>query len=50
MGPPDGIFGSADNVDVDFGEDVYVGNEGFTGLEDTLQSISFGYSTGHGPG
>ena len=47
---PDGIFGSADDVDVDFGEDVYVGNEGFTGLEDTLQSISFGYSTGHGPG
>ncbi len=47
---PDGIFGSADDVDVDFGKDVYVPNEGFAGVQDTLQSISFGLSTGHGRG
>ncbi len=46
----DGIFGTADDVDVDFGKDVYVPNEGFTGLEDTLQTISFGLSTGNGRG
>lgn len=39
---PDGVFGSDDDVDVDFGEDVFVPNEGFTGLEDTLTSIGFG--------
>lgn len=44
---PDGIFGSGDDVDVDFGKDVFVPNEGFVGLEDTLQTISFGLSTGN---
>lgn len=39
---PDGVFGSPDDVDVDFGEDVFVPNEGFTGVEDTLTSIGFG--------
>lgn len=47
---PDGIFGTADDVDVDFGKDVYNPNEGFAGLEDTLQTISFGLSTGNGSG
>ena len=39
---PDGVFGSGDDVDVDFGHDTFVPNEGFTGTEDTLESISFG--------
>ena len=43
---PDGVYGTDDDVDVDFGADVYVPNEGFTGLEETLQSLSFGLSTG----
>lgn len=43
---PDGIWGTADDVDVDLGLDVYVPNEGFTGIEDTLQSIAFSLSTG----
>lgn len=43
---PDGIFGSGDDFDVDFGPDDFVPNEGFAGTEDTLQSISFGLSTG----
>ena len=33
---PDNVGGTADDVDVDFGEDVYNPNEGFTGIEDTL--------------
>ncbi len=36
------VFGSEDDVDVDFGEDVYVPNEGFRGVEDTLTSIGYG--------
>ncbi|MEM8932151.1 MAG: PPC domain-containing protein [Acidobacteriota bacterium] len=32
----DGIFGTADDVDVDFGADHYVDAEGFAGLEETL--------------
>lgn len=47
---PDGIFGTADDVDVDFGKDVFNPNEGFAGTEDTLQTISFGLSTGQGKG
>ena len=43
---PDGVFGTADDVDVDFGKDQFVPNEGFTGTEDTLNSIAFGLSTG----
>ena len=38
----DGIFGTADDVDVDFGLDVFVPSEGFTGFEDTLNSIAVG--------
>ena len=42
---PDGIFGSADDVDVDFGRDRYVPNEGFAGVEDTLNAVAFGLPT-----
>ena len=38
---PDGIGGTADDTDVDFGEDVLNPNEGFIGLEDTLTRLSF---------
>lgn len=36
----DGEFGSGDDLDVDFGVDQYVHNEGFTGFEDTLNLIA----------
>jgi hypothetical protein len=39
-------LGTGDDVDVDFGPDDYVPNEGFTGLEDTLNATAFGLSTG----
>lgn len=39
---PDGVGGTADDVDVDFGEDTFVPNEGFTGVEDTLNRSAFG--------
>ncbi|MCA9078759.1 MAG: hypothetical protein KDA93_27290 [Planctomycetaceae bacterium] len=42
---PDGIFGTPDDVDVDFGDDTFVPNEGFVGTEDTLNVIAFGLST-----
>ncbi|MFK3985650.1 hypothetical protein ACI2K4_35465 [Micromonospora sp. NPDC050397] len=38
----DGIGGTADDVDVDFGEDAFRPAEGFTGIEDTMNRISFG--------
>jgi hypothetical protein len=38
---PDGVGGTADDVDVDFGEDVFNPNEGFTGIEDTRDRIKF---------
>lgn len=41
---PDGIGGTADDIDVDFGEDVYSPFEGFTGMEDTLTRTAFGLS------
>ena len=41
----DGIFGTEDDVDVDFGIDIFVPIEGFTGFEDTLNVISFGAPT-----
>jgi hypothetical protein len=41
----DGIFGTVDDVDVDFGRDVFVRAEGFTGVEDTLNSIAIGNPT-----
>ncbi|MEV6240434.1 hypothetical protein [Lentzea sp. NPDC051838] len=39
----DGIGGTADDTDIDFGEDVLVPNEGFTGLEDALSRTRWGY-------
>ncbi len=42
---PDGIFGSADDIDVDLGDDTFA-NEGFTGTEDTLNVVAFDGSTG----
>jgi hypothetical protein len=39
---PDGIGGTADDIDVDFGEDTFVPNEGFTGIEDTAARTAFG--------
>lgn len=45
---PDGIFGTADDVDVDFGRDTFVPNEGFSGIEDTLNSIAIGDPTPRG--
>ncbi len=44
----DGIGGTADDPDVDFGEDVYNPNEGFTGIEDTLNNSAWGFITGQG--
>jgi hypothetical protein len=41
----DNIFGTADDVDVDFDVDDYVLNEGLVGIEDTLNVISFGLSS-----
>lgn len=42
---PDVTFGTIDDEDVDFGLAPYVSNEGFTGLEDTLNAVAFGLST-----
>jgi hypothetical protein len=46
---PDGIFGTADDIDVDSGEDLFVPSEGFTGIEETLNTIAFGLSSGLAP-
>jgi hypothetical protein len=45
---PDGVGGTADDTDVDFGDDVFNPNEGFTGLEETLIRTAFGLSKGRG--
>jgi hypothetical protein len=42
----DGWFGTADDIDVDFGVDDYTLFEGFRGRQDTLNTIAFGLSTG----
>jgi hypothetical protein len=42
---PDGIGGTADDVDVDFGDDAFVPTEGFIGTEDTLGRIVFGVTS-----
>jgi hypothetical protein len=39
---PDGIGGTADDVDVDFGKDSYVPSQGFTGVQDTLNVAAWG--------
>lgn len=45
---PDRIFGTQDDVDVDFGKDEYDPVEEHIGIEDTLNVIAFGLSTGKG--
>ena len=50
---PDGTFGTADDVDVDFGRGNYsqtVFEAIFEGVEDTLNTIAFGLSTGTAAG
>ncbi|MFI5891672.1 PPC domain-containing protein [Actinoplanes sp. NPDC051513] len=42
---PDGVGGSADDVDVDFGDSAFLPAEGFTGTEDTLGRIVFGVTS-----
>lgn len=42
---PDGVGGTADDPDVDFGEDAFLPAEGFTGTEDTLGRIAFGVTS-----
>jgi hypothetical protein len=41
---PDGVFGTADDSDVDFGVDTYSIWEGFTGIEDTLNTVALATS------
>jgi Ca2+-binding RTX toxin-like protein len=43
---PDGTFGTADDVDIDFGRGYYSQLESFGGVEDTRNTIAFGLSTG----
>ena len=43
---PDGVGGTADDTDVDYGEDPLNPNEGFVGIEDTLTRTAFGLSRG----
>jgi hypothetical protein len=45
---PDNVGGTADDVDVDFGEDIYNPNEGFTGIEDTLNISAWAHSKPRG--
>lgn len=42
---PDGVFGTADDVDVMFVKDEFVPSEGFTGFENTRTTISWGATT-----
>ncbi|MDX8053878.1 hypothetical protein SK571_31295 [Lentzea sp. BCCO 10_0798] len=42
----DAAGGTADDTDMDFGEDVFVPNEGFTGIEDAATRTKWGYSRG----
>ncbi|WP_157984921.1 PPC domain-containing protein [Lentzea terrae] len=41
----DGVGGNADDTDIDFGEDHFVSNEGFSGLEDAAARTRWGYLT-----
>jgi Ca2+-binding RTX toxin-like protein len=43
---PDGLFGTADDLPARFGVDNYRPYEVFEGVEDTLNTIAFGLSTG----
>ncbi|GAB1641010.1 PPC domain-containing protein [Krasilnikovia sp. MM14-A1259] len=42
---PDGVGGTADDTDVDFGDDRFSPAEGFVGTEDTLGRIVFGVTS-----
>jgi hypothetical protein len=42
---PDGVGGTADDADVDFGDDRFSPAEGFVGTEDTLGRIVFGLTS-----
>ena len=42
---PDNVGGTADDIDVDFGEDRFSPAEGFVGIEDTLGRIVFGVTS-----
>ncbi|PWK80785.1 hypothetical protein C8D88_12263 [Lentzea atacamensis] len=43
---PDGIGGTADDIDVDVTEDVLNPGEGFTGIEDTVNRTAWAYTRG----
>ena len=45
---PDLTFGTADDVTMQFGADRYSTLEQFQGLNDTLNTVAFGFSTGKG--
>jgi hypothetical protein len=45
---PDGVGGTADDWDVDFGEDTYNPGEGFSGIEDTLNNSAWAFVRGSG--
>src|SRR5262249_52951796 len=42
----DGTFGTADDLDIDFGQGFYSRLGSLAGVEDTLNTIAFGLSTG----
>jgi hypothetical protein len=42
----DGLFGNADDVDIDFGTDRYSPLEGYTGRQNSAAHMAFGLSTG----
>lgn len=43
---PDGIFGTADDTNVQFVRDEFNPNEGFTGIEDNQSAIAYGATEG----
>jgi hypothetical protein len=43
---PDGVGGTSDDVDVDFGNDAYSPAEGLTGTQDTMAVTAFGLTKG----
>jgi hypothetical protein len=45
---PDGIGGTADDPDVDYGDNPFNPGEGFTGTEETLVRTAFGLTKGRG--
>ncbi|MCA9218119.1 MAG: hypothetical protein KDB27_33840 [Planctomycetales bacterium] len=43
---PDRILGTQDDVPLDFHDDIYDPNQGFTGLETVVNNLAFGLSSG----